>query len=157
MWKKYYSMKQFFRGLRRDERGSLLIESAILLSILSLGAVVTYDVSRAAYEQARLENVVRAGAQYGLRGQTEANDIDGIIAAAQVAAGKAAPDITITAATACECPGGTPIACHESCSDDNAAQMVMTITATRNLPVVLGWPGFTDSHSLRAETVVRAR
>ena len=145
-----------FTNFFKCESGNVTVETALMALLISTIGLGSFELGRIFYGKAHLEQVVKAGVQFSLMGQTSANDATKIIAAATVAAGDSANDITITASTACECPGQGPIDCSDSCNDDSFSQMLVTVTAAQDINLVFSLPGYSASH-LTATASVRVR
>ena len=145
-----------FGRILNSRGGNVTVEAAFMFLVISATSLGAFELGRIFYEKSHLENVVKAGVQYSLLGQTSASDVTKIVAAATLAAGESADQITITATSACECPGEGPLDCSESCSDDNFPQMLVTVTAERDLDLVFNLPGLTSSR-LSAVASVRVR
>lgn len=109
------NIKHFIKTITSNVEGNVTIELALIMIVMAAVIVLGVDFSRMTIEKHRLEQFARAGAQYGLLGQTEAQDLVAIEAAVTSAAGVDGPDITITTTSFCQCPDGTSIVCDDDC------------------------------------------
>jgi Flp pilus assembly protein TadG len=94
------------RSRRSEERGTSLVEMALLLPFLLLLLMVAVDFGRAYYMSIEVDNAARAAAQYGINSPT---DLTGM----QTAAANDASDISTlggwqaVATSGCMCADGT--------------------------------------------------
>ncbi len=100
------------RGIRRrrEEDGTSILETALVLPVLLLMLVGAVDLGRAYYTAIEVNSAAHAGAMYGSQ---NASDVAGMITAANAEA----PDVaglTPTAMYGCECSDGSGIS--PSCS-----------------------------------------
>lgn len=137
------------RNFRRNERGNILVEFALVVPIFSVLAMGAYDMGRFAMETSRMEFAARAGAQVVLQDLSAIADLDSVrsevIAAATVAAGPDVSDLVVIATRVCGCPdaGGTLVvgSCTTPCDDGNVAQTQLIVTTGHFVDPVFTIPG----------------
>jgi Flp pilus assembly protein TadG len=142
---------------RNSERGSSLVEMAILLPFLFLILIGVIDFGRAYYDSIEVANAARAGAQYGVINPT---DTTGMIAAAKSDTSVDIPTITATAAYGCMCSDGTDASptcsttpsCSSNTRQVNYVQVNTSFTYTTFFP----WPGVPSSFPLTGKAVFSA-
>lgn len=122
---------RFLKNLFSDgEAGNVTIELALIMSVFIIVILLGVDFSRMAIEKHRLEQFARAGTQYGLLGQSEAQDLPEVINAVNAAAGADSGDITVTASNFCECDGGSSD-CDDTCADDTVPELYLSVNVVR--------------------------
>lgn len=156
MIKTYQKFKKLLSNIAQQRQGNITIEAAITFSIISILLVGGADFSRMILKQSQLEHVTRAGTQYGLRGQTDALDLDAVVAAARASIGPDGDALTITAENICRCPSAGVISCFGTCSDDSYPQMFLSVVAEVNIQYLFGYHA-APSETLRSTTVLRVR
>jgi Flp pilus assembly protein TadG len=137
--------------LVRSERGSSLVELALMLPVLGLLLFGAIDFGRGYYLSIEVTNAARAGAQFGLSNASTAR--------MQSAATSDAPDvagITATATYGCECPDGTGQIpnCSSSPGCANAVNYVQVTTNATYTPLI-PWPGVPSSIPLQGQATMR--
>lgn len=142
--------------LPNDKSGNVTIEAAIAFTLISALLIGGADFGRLAMKQSQLEHVARAGTQYGLRGQTDAQNIDAVIAAARASIGADGEGLTITAVNACLCPGSGAVGCNDTCNDDTYPQMLLTVNVNTRVNYLFGYSGAPVSE-LSASNTIRVR
>jgi hypothetical protein len=98
---------------RSKERGSNIVEMAILMTVLLLLVLGVIDLGRAIFIKVEVANAIRAGALYGAQGPTTAADTAGITTAIRNEApdiGASITNISIGPAY-CQCVGGGNVTC----------------------------------------------
>jgi Flp pilus assembly protein TadG len=135
----------------RPERGSSLVELALMLPVLGLLLFGAIDFGRGYYLSIEVTNAARAGAQFGLSNASTAR--------MQSAATSDAPDvagITATATYGCECPDGTGQIpnCSSSPGCANAVNYVQVTTNATYTPLI-PWPGVPSSIPLQGQATMR--
>lgn len=139
------------------ERGTSLIEMALLLPfflLLLLGAV---DFGRALYLMIEVTDAAHAAALYGSRYPT---DTTGMQSAAQNDAPNV-PNLSVGTPTwGCECPDGTNYSASTSCSSISCTTSTkvyrVNVTVTGTYTPVIAWPGIPASMSLSSSASMRS-
>lgn len=108
---------RFIRRLERDQKGSSVVEFALILPVLMIALMGLVDYGMMVFANNELENAARTGAQYALQGPTTADDDAGIEAAARAALSDDT-GVTVAISRACLCPDGTATACSDTCTAD---------------------------------------
>ena len=147
-------------ALAGTERGSSLIELAVLLPVLSFLLLGVIDFGRAYYLSIEVANAAHAGALYGI-GNT--GDLSGMQTAATNDAVNV-PGMTAVATNGCECSDFsasytlaqcvsiTPPTCTSPVTLVNYVQVTTSATYTTMFP----WPGIPSSFALNGSAKIRA-
>ncbi len=105
------------RNFPRDQKGSSVVEFALILPILLVALMGMVDYGMMVFANNELENAARTGAQYALQGVDQADDDAGIEAAARAALSDDT-GVTVNISRACLCPDGSASACTDTCTAD---------------------------------------
>lgn len=163
MDKLHLRLKSIAARLRRDERGNVLIELALVMPIFATLAMGSYDLSRYAMETSRLDFAARAGAQVIIQNPGAISDLPGIeaevVAAATVAAGPDVSDLVVTTSRVCNCPDGgggtTTVACSTVICDDGSVMVnVLSVRAGHNVTPIFRIPGVIETRRVVGQFVV---
>ena len=150
-------MKNFITRLIKNNKGNVTIEAALAFILIAALLIGGADFGRLAMKQSQLEHVARAGTHYGLRGQTDAQDLVAVVAAARASIGADGDALTITAENVCLCPGQTgTIGCNDTCLDDSYPQMLLTVVVEADASYLFGYSG-TIVNQLEASNTLRVR
>lgn len=144
------------RSLIRSERGTALVEFAIMAPVFLFLLVGLIEVSRYAYFALLAANGVRAGAAYGAQNTITADDTAGMAAAAAADAPNlpsgvngvnfSAAHICLLSGTATPCSGTTP--------QSNWVYFVV-VTATGHEKTLLNYPGIPQNIPISASATMR--
>lgn len=136
------------------ERGSAVIELALIVPLLTLIAAGTMEFSRVFYTATAVANAARAGVQYAVQDPLNATDYTGMQQAA-VRDGNDVSGMTATASQFCQCPDGSAASCGSGgCSNKRTYVQVLT-TATFN---TMGtYPMVPNSVILNDKAVIRVK
>lgn len=157
----------------REERGSVMVDLAMALSVLSLFIVGISDFGTAYMRKMTLMNAVRAGSQLALV-RTPSLDVsadseEAITSVSEIRAAvlNAAPFLeedpgedALSVSLACTCPDGTVTACFvesgttPACSDRHA---FVNVSMTYEHDYMLPYPGIGKSVILKASNSVRVK
>jgi Flp pilus assembly protein TadG len=141
-------------GLHRDERGSAIVESALVIPVMVLALLGAVDFSRAYYAQIEVNSAAQAGANYGL---ANINDTAGMKSAAILDAPDV-PTLTATSTTGCECADGsgvTPI-CTTAPSCSTLLVDYIEVDTTATITTTLPYPGIPSTLTLSGKAHVRS-
>ncbi len=143
----------------RSERGSALIEMALVSPLLLLLVFGAGDFGRIMYHAMTLTNAARAGAAFAVQTTGYLTNTADIQLAAEQEAQNIGP-ITVTSQRVCECPGGTVVSCTggSSCAGYGAVQGFVEVTATTTFtPLTAAFPGIPGSTALTRVAKMRAQ
>ena len=155
---KMQSIISFFKRFHGNEGGNITIEMALVYTMMAVMILGSVDFGRLLFEQIRMEQLARTGAQVALRGQTYAIDLEQITTAVITAHNDVDNPVEVTAINYCECPGGGGTSpCDEECVDEVVPNLFMQVTVSRTYEFILGVPGFDPIVPLSATATVRAR
>lgn len=145
------------KKLKSNVAGNVTIELALIMTVMAAVIVLGVDFSRMTIEKHRLEQFARAGAQYGLLGQTQAQDLPGVIAAVKSAAGDDEAAITVTATSFCECPGGAAVDCGDECTGE-VPNLFLSVEVSKDFEYLFSMgSNLTGAITLDGEATVRVR
>lgn len=148
---------QFTKTLKSNVAGNVTIELALIMTVMAAVIVLGVDFSRMTIEKHQLEQFARAGAQYGLLGQTQAQDLPGVIEAVKSAAGVDRAAITVTATSFCECPGGAAADCGDECSGE-VPNLFLSVAVSKDFDYLFSMGStLTGSITLDGTATVRVR
>jgi Flp pilus assembly protein TadG len=153
-------MSIFAKHKFTNEKGTSVLELALVLPILLLILLGAIDFGRVFYASVEVTNAAHAGVQYGARSLTLANDTAGM----QTAATNDAVDtsgMTSNASYACKCPGSsTTVSCTSAlltCGSTNPYELYVTVATQKSLTPMFPWPGIPNPIVVNASATMRAR
>jgi Flp pilus assembly protein TadG len=174
------SIRRMMRAGVEPERGSSLVEFALVLPLLCLMLLGTIDLGRLAYVGIETASAARAGAQYGALNSTTSSDIVGMQNAAMADAAdlpsssgggnnppkesgsdgaSSASGIAATATYWCQCSDGSQITslCTSppSCAGAHPVTYVQVSTQASYKPW-FPYPGLPSTLNLSGKAVMRA-
>lgn len=145
----------------QNEKGSALVEMAVIMPLILLLLMGIVDLGRAFYYSNAVARAAEAGALYGSQNPTDTTGMVDASDSAMSAAFGSAPDLTTNNATAsygCECADGTGIsaacATTPSCTNMNTVYYV-TVTASAAFKPLIPWPGVPSSFNLSSKVTMR--
>lgn len=142
-------------GLRTDEEGAVLVETALVLSALILFLIAVYDLGGMLVREMQITNALRAGTQYALVRKPMGGDVSQVRAAILQAAPEHTTAPEIAAEFYCACSDGTRVSCSDPCPDGNDRQSFITATYQEDYELLFRYPGFGQTITLEGETTVR--
>ena len=142
----------------RRQRGSAMMELAVILPLLLVTTIGLVDFGRAAFEAIEVENAAHAGASYGARSKGLAADVTGIESAAIADMGDEvdASKVAIESERFCECDNGSSIDCDNTCSGVQPL-MYVRVEVEKKFTTLLTYPGIPDGIDLKREVQLRVR
>jgi Flp pilus assembly protein TadG len=146
----------------KSERGTQLVEMAMLCPFLVLLALGATDFARVSYTSITLANAARTGAQYALQSSIHAIDNAKIQTAACDEADDLDPStncvITVASSRFCRCPGATGVVgCGASpaCTANAPKEVYATVTATKTFNTLVNYPGIPASVPMTRQATLR--
>lgn len=143
--------------MRDSERGSSLVEMAIMLPFLLLLVIGVIDFGRAYYDSIEVASAARAGAQYGVINPT---DTTGMIAAAKSDTASDISTLTATAADGCMCSDGSGASAScgttPSCTSGTRQVNYVQVNTSYTFKPYLPWPGIPASIPLTGQAIFSA-
>lgn len=141
-----------------SQRGTALVELALVTPLLCLLLCGSIDLGRIFYASIEVANAAHAGAAYGARTVSLANDTAGM----KTAALNDAPDyssITAVGSYVCECPASTiNVSCATGGSICGGAPTILvTVTTSMQVHPMIPWPGVPNPVTLNSSATIRAR
>jgi Flp pilus assembly protein TadG len=141
---------------RIGNEGLAAIELAFVAPMLILLMTGGWDLGNVVYQAERLANAARAGAQYGLATNNNAN-YTGMVQAARNDANDPNSALTVTATQVCTCPGGTPAAasCGAVCANGASQLVYVQVTVKENYTTMFTYPFVSNPVSLTSVVMLR--
>ena len=139
----------------RRNRGSSMIEFALVSPLLLLLLSGVLDYSLALRIALAVSDAARAGAQYGSSSVANSADLAGMEAAAH----NAVPNLstlTATAVRSCRCPNGSAVSCAGNCAS-GAMSVYVEVSTQTTAPNPFAYPGLSFTGAISAKAVMRAR
>jgi Flp pilus assembly protein TadG len=147
---------QRLRLLRRSEYGGAMVELAVVLPVLILLAIGVMDYGRVFFTSIAVANAARAGAEFGAAVTGNQNDQTEIQNFAKLDGAEASP-ITVTSSTVCKC-GGTVVTCSGStCAGYGVPRVYIQVTASKNVALLLKYPGLSTTVTISRTATFRAQ
>jgi Flp pilus assembly protein TadG len=139
--------------LARSERGTSLVEFAIVLPVLCFLLIGMIDFGRAMYFGIVASNAARAGAQYGAQYLWTVNDSAGITSAVA----QDAPNMawTVTTQAACSINGSAIVPCPNMGTAQPNTVYYVKVHVSGSFPLLVNYPGLPASIPINAENVTR--
>lgn len=135
----------------RSERGSVLVEAAMVLPLLLMITMGAVDYGVMINRSTLANNAAREGAREAVLGGTAA-DIEARVRAAAVDLDQAALTVTVT----CEAEDGTPCGGSYDANHEPGGAVIVTVDYTHQfLTPITGMLGMGTTHDLSSEVVMR--
>ena len=130
---------------RRLAAGQSAVEFAIIAPVLIILLMVASDFSRLFFMSINLNNVARAGAQYGSQTVITAADLNGMKAAAN-ATGAAITGLTVTSSQCtCTSPSAIPACTAAYNCGSNPEATYVDVDASATFHTLTNYPGIPSS------------
>ena len=149
------NMTRLLKGLRRSDRGGAMVELAVILPVLVLLVIGVVDYGRAFYTSVTVANAARAGAEWGAQGPEFTVNIAGMKNFAQQD-GQEAGTLTLSAQRYCECAGSSWPSCS-ACAGGAAPDVFIEVTASKDLTLLLPYPGLPNTVSIARKATFRSQ
>lgn len=147
--------RQWTIQLLRGDRGSSLVELALVTPVLLTILIGAVDIGRMYFMSIEVAGAADAGALYGVQSVSDATGIQAIV----LADAPDATNLTAVSIYGCECADGTSssIACASapSCTGNNLVYWV-NVTATATFTPLVPWPGIPSSVTIRNTSQMRS-
>ena len=138
--------------------GNVTIEMALLLTFLLILVLGAYDFGRLALTKSEVTNAARAGAQFAVLDQTNADDDDRLIQAARDEANDVYNELVITPTNFCRCPGSSAsVDCSTTCADGGYTALYVQVTVQDEMELLFTYPGIDDVQTLSSTSILRVR
>ena len=153
----------------RCDRGSALVEAALILPVMFLMLFGIMDFGRIFYTGVAIASAARAGVQFASFTPGNAGNFDGIKQAAQSDAanqGLPAASILVTAKTFCQCVGNPSTAItYNSCTVTTcsaygaagAPPSYTEVTAAYRFTTLMNWPGIPSTSDITRTARMRVQ
>jgi Flp pilus assembly protein TadG len=145
------------RRIANGQRGSSLVEVALLMPTLLIMLVAASEMGRIAYYAIEVSSAARAGALYAAQNHGTAANTAGI----QLAASYDAHDVSglnATVATSCSCSNGAAITCSDAssqCSTPARIEEFVQVNTSVAISPIFQYPGLPASYSLSGQATIR--
>ena len=149
-------------GRLKSERGTQLVEMAMLSPFLVLLALGATDFARVSYTSITLANAARTGAQWAMQSSVHAAKTGNIQAAACSEADDLDPStncvISVSSTRFCRCPGATGVVtCGASpaCTANAPKEVFVSVTAAKTFTTLVNYPGIPASVPMTRVATIR--
>ena len=137
------------------QRGSVIVEFALLITFLLLFFLTIVDFSKCTSDSMALDAAAQAGARYGAA-EGNSNDTAGMATAATAAA-PAVSGMAITASTFCTCTsGGALVSCATTCNTYDLPIQYVKVQTSVTQPLLFHFGGIPLNIQMTATAVLRA-
>lgn len=139
----------------KSDRGTSVIEFALVAPVLVFMLIGLIDVGRGMYFGILAQNAARAGAAYGSQTPTTANDTPGMSTAATTDG--SGVTWTVNSQLVCSLNGGTPSAasCPTGTSPGTGTLYYVKVQATGSFSTLIHYPGLPSTIPITGTSVVR--
>ncbi len=137
--------------------GGATVELAVMIPVIALLGVGSFDFGRLALEKMAANSAARAGAQFGTLDFATAGNINGIVQAARDDAGDANNELDVTARMFCFCPGQGELVCTATCADDSFSMMYVEVTVADDYDLLMDYPGIASPYPIQSTVRMRVR
>ena len=149
-------MKRAQKTFATDERGSAIVEMAVVAPLLALLLIGTVEIGSYMYDGIEVGNAARAGVQYGAQSMATASDGAGIVAAATADA-KELQSLTVTSATYCTCDSNhaATVTCAGTspCAASDPRDTFVSATASMAFQPFLTYPGLPSTLTITRQAI----
>ena len=156
-------LKGFLVSIRKSERGSISVETALISTFLLTMGIGGVDFGLALERKMDMANAIRAGMQYALvrkPSQGVLTEIEGAVMTALVN-GISSSNTQLRSSLACKCPDGTPMDClgtdgqDLSCADGSSRAAYLHLVLTEDYGLMWTYPMIGKSMTITETASVR--
>ena len=139
--------RAFLSSLRRNEKGSALVETALTMPVLFTLVLGAVEFTRVAYTSLELVSAARAGVSYGAETGGTAADLTGITYAAQTDAAQVS-GINVSAVPSYVCSDGTAsTGLNTDCSNSHIEE-TLTVQTSVTMDPLIHVPGLPRQYTI---------
>lgn len=140
--------------LRACARGAILVETALVISILAIILLGLMEWAAYIRQSMHLSNAARAGVEYAIMYPSDSEGIEQTV----LDSGKiVAADLAIDVVQFCECSDGTPIGCGDICLDGTQSDAFVHVALSQPAHSLLGVSGFMPGYTATGSAILRVR
>ena len=142
----------------RHRRGGAMLELVVAMPLLVLLCIGVMDYGRVYFTSVAVSNAARAGAEWGITYPAYAFDPARQQSFAKLD-GAEAGTITVTSSTVCRC-AATTVSCGSTTvcgSGYGEPRVFVTVTASKNVAMLLTYPGLPSTISIVRSATFRAQ
>ena len=125
-------VKKHLVRLAANRGGSLMVEFAVALPVLTLLVLGLVDLGRYSLQKSALLQGAREGAQYG---SYSYGDTSAINTTAQNGSGLTG--VTANSSVFCECTSGVTVSCSSTCSGGATLKRYVTVTTSKSFSSIV--------------------
>lgn len=154
----FRSMSHWLRCLAGSSNGSISIELAVTLSLITAMVIPIVDIGMGAYTQMQVQNAAQAGAEYaavkGASNWNATNVATAVTSASSLNSISASP--APSESCACVTNGAlTTVICGSTCGNSEPAGTFATVNAKATYSTLFKYPGIPNPMNLTATSTVR--
>jgi Flp pilus assembly protein TadG len=142
------------------QKGSAMVEFALMSVVLILLSLGTLDFGRALYSGITAANAAGTAASYGAKDTIAAGDFEELEHRARLDAVNVT-EMEATAGQVCQCPNGTQVVCSNlanvECAGYGAPRAYVLVEARQDFQSLRIFPGIPESTRITGRTWMRVR
>ncbi len=132
------------RAAVRGSGGQAIVETALILPVLLIVLIASFDGARALLAGSVIQSAAQAGAQYGALSSSNAADASGIASTVRA-------EVVLPQAT------GTNPTVTSSTGTDAQGETQLTVSATYTMTALLPYPGLPSTFTITRRAVVQVQ
>jgi len=141
-----------FARTKNHEAGQALVETALLIPLLTTLLIGTAEMARVAYAAIEVANAAHAGAQYGTQNGYTASDTTGISNAATIDAANLT-GLTTTSSYACICSDGSASTCQPTDCANSHIEQTLTVNTQATIDPIIHLPGLPTTYTVKGQAI----
>jgi len=143
-----------FARTKNHEAGQALVETALLIPLLTTLLIGSAEMARVAYAAIEVANAAHAGAQYGSQNGYTASDTTGISNAAAIDAANLA-SLTTTSSYSCICSDGSASTCQPTDCANSHIEQTLTVNTQATIDPIIHLPGLPTTYTVKGHAIQR--
>jgi Flp pilus assembly protein TadG len=149
------ALRIFAFGRRQDrDAGQALVETALLIPLLTTLLIGTAEMARVAYAAIEVANAAHAGAQYGAQSGYTASDTTGISNAAAIDAANLT-GLTTISSYSCICSDGSASTCQPTDCSNTHIEQTLTVNTQATIDPIIHLPGLPTKYTVKGQAIQR--
>ena len=150
-----------FKNLRRNKRGSVMVELALTAPLALILAVGVTDFARLLYHAVTIRGASSIAAFYGAQDDFKSTDTASLTARAESDAANLGADVAAQPELVCQCPGAAPFACEDysttTCTGYGKARLYVRVGVSQPFETLADYIKIPDNVQISETTLMRVR